>query len=304
MLINLIILLFLLACQKVYSLDCTLKLTCKQKIANAIVINSNNNNESPITLNIELDNTENIEYAESGTFTCEPWDKIRFSNIAYLNNDIYNGGFIGILTIKDNTNVPQDFKSYEDNTIFICDTCSKNFSNTLKFYQESATHEVLEYSCSPQTEIEIDIPYDVIFQVVTTTSLTIPSPQNFQFKTYVSPSIDGADTDIRWVFVNITSIPDINLAEFRKGSTVILIGNLLSLDEIITFSSTGDNFGLFELKFRVVIMNQKVTEEHSIKFNACYKYCSTSNLHTSINTSSKKCKGLSWWSLFYRRYIT
>ena len=114
--INLIILLFLIAYQKVYSLDCTLKLTCKQKCENARVINSINNNESPIALTIGSPNTENTEYAESATFICEPGDKIKFSNIAYLNNDsdneIYNGGFIGILTIKDNANVPKYFNSY------------------------------------------------------------------------------------------------------------------------------------------------------------------------------------------------
>ena len=291
--INLIILLFLIAYQKVYSLDCTLKLTCKQKCENARVINSINNNESSIALTIRSPNTENTEYAESATFICEPGDKIKFSNIAYLNNDsdneIYNGGFIGILTIKDNANVPKYFNSYDDNTIFICDICSNNPSNTLKFYQETVTHEVLEYSGTSQTEIEINIPYEVTFKTVATTPLTIPNSHNFQFQTYVSPSINGANINIGRVYVNITSIPDINLAKFKKGSTVILIGNHLSLDDSITFSSEGNNFGLFELKYTVVIMNQKVTEEHSIKFNVCYKYCSSCNLYSSINPLAKIC---------------
>ena len=264
----------------VHSLTCKLMLTCKASCDNAIKINWEDNAETSINLGTPNDNTAtfNKEYPETN-FQCEPGDKIKFNNNAY-EVSTYEGGFIGKLIVGSET-----FQSDSTpTTIFACNSGCTTSSSTLNFYGESNQITMLEFS-SQQETITIEIPYEINNINTVSFSIIESNQQSFKFEDYISPKINGATKER--LKVKIISIP--NFSILQKNSNNIAENGEVSLDDSITFSISGDNFGLFELTYKVKILSQEEATTHSIQFNVCYKYCSVCGTYTAINPASASC---------------
>ena len=269
----------------VHSLTCKLILTCKASCDNAIKINWEDNAESSIDLGTPNDNTATFSKQYPGTnFVCEPGDKIKFNNNAYeeVITGTYEGGFIGKLIVGTKT-----FESYSTpTTIFACDSGCTTSSSTLNFYDGSNLSTMIEFSAQLKT-FTIEIPYEINNINTVTIDIIELNPQNFLFEDYVIPKITGATKNR--LKVKIITIPDINYALLSKNSNNIAANSEVSLEDSITFSLLDENFGLFELTYKVKILSQEETVTHSIKFNVCYKYCATCGAYSSINPSEKQC---------------
>ena len=97
----------------------------------------------------------------------------------------------------------------------------------------------------------------------------------FQFKTFVKPKFPSAETNNR-LKVKITELPNSSDAYFLKDSDQISIGQVLELTDNIKFNPVSGKYGLFTLKFKVIVMRDiNEDEELTIKFNICYQYCET-----------------------------
>ena len=284
--------------------ECKLKLTCKKDCSNIYLINGLDNSQSSINLDGATtqtivdpnDNTKSYtQYTQydQKTFDCQPGDKIIFNinpkELYETDTDEFKVGFIAILTITGTDNID---KTFNLNDVLSCQpSCSQSTTDELSFKDDSSnTHKIFGNSEYRTIEVTLNIPLEIA-------NIQDPQPinnantaQNFQFKNYVEPKISGTDLGrIQVKLEEITGSDFIKLYKNGNQNDIISVGYPISLTDTITFVHKDDNYGLFELKYKVIVMSEEKTGTHSIKFNVCYKFCQTCDIYDSINTPAKKC---------------
>ena len=266
------------------SLICKLKLKCEGECSDIY--------------KIDYQNLTSMEIHPNQEFSCSLLDKITFINkktiLSGVTSDI---GFICSLIIKDSNNdIVTQYNSYdESDNIFSCEPdCTLSSTKFLNFDDETEQIRILEFSGSSQAQVTINIPFNINIQTSLSSfnPISSGSQQTFVFSSIVTPIIA---TDLTRLKIKITRIPNTNYIKLYKQNNNIDIINddEIGLDEIIVFKPIETNFGLFELKYKVVtIKSEELTQENSIKFNVCHRNCQSCNLYTSINPNeSMECNG-------------
>ena len=273
---------------------CKLKLSCKKQCPKIFL--NGGLTEIVLTDGNAGDTTLNYVKYNEESFNCLPGDKITFS-VDRNDDDENKGGFIGSLIIEGNDHSSQDeYKSDSSDSIFSCDSeCTLSTSGTMKFVDNTECG-VREFSGVLQNQVTIEIPYKLTIN--DQEFININSRQIFIFSDYITPLIQV--DDLSRLQVKITSIEDSNLATIYKTlhpTTYINVNDFVSLTDSLTFD-VGDNFGAFELKYIVKVIDEERTDTHYIKFNFCYKYCSQCEQYTSINPQNKLCRSCNIGAFF------
>ena len=287
---------------------CIIKLTCEKQCNNLFRLikgeSSNTNTISLTTDNIEYDAHDisyilNTQYKPTDSFSCEPGDKITFivehkveiTNTAIVENGLFKVGFIASLIIKDINNEEVTYNSFDEaNNIFSCNpSCTLSTSDsidTLNFTGDSQQYKALGAYNYEQISVTISIPYQ-INDIENQIFYNITSIKTFEFKNFITPKISGAD--LNRIKVKITPITSIDKFNLYKNSIPLGTDESISLTNEIKFEPVEDNYGLFQINYKVIVMDVELSETYSIKFHVCYKYCQDCDQYDSLNSASKKC---------------
>ena len=308
--ITLHLIFLLLSFSYIFSIpQCELKLTCKKECISNLVKLIDGKTGSENTISLVVDTTQTIQDPNDSakyytqyttynpkTFDCQPGDKIVFNinpkDPTDINTDEFKVGFISVLTITGSDGNNKIYNFYDSlNEVLSCiQSCSLSTNDKLVFNSESTEHKILGNSNYYPIKVTISIPYKIKAIQEPQPINNANTPQNFYFQNYIEPEISG--TDLSRIQVKMDEIANndcFNLYKNDNQNDILSVGNFIFLTDKITFSHKNDNYGLFELKYKVKVMSEELTERHSIKFNVCYKFCHTCNTYNSINTPEKKC---------------
>ena len=78
-------------------------------------------------------------------------------------------------------------------------------------------------------------------------------------------------------------------ASTTKIMTCLLAAENSALSDTVTFQPQTDKYGTFTLGYKVIVVNEELSDTYSITFNVCYKYCQTCESYNSENPSEYKC---------------
>ena len=273
--------------------QCILTLFCYKYCNDLKLKNGINNGENGITLTpINTYDANYKKYTE--TFDCQPGDSISFKS--YKDNSADDKvGIIGEIEFshkRDNTNIKYTTTT-SDRDKFGCDTCESLEDTT--FTISETNYYLYGKGGSEFTELEfvIEIPYGYS---ITENPKNVNNviPYQFQFKNLFQTELVDAETNER-IKVKITQSPlcisdNSHSGKLLKGTDEITTGTELSLEDSIKFNPNDeDQYGLFNIKYRIILMNQEIETDYEININVCYKYCHECNEYESIPSNDFKC---------------
>lgn len=289
---------FLLLFYRINNLTCQIKLTCKENCTSLIKINGLTNANDGLTLNeVSSDIDSNYKQYNDISFTCEPGDKITFTNNAYSSttSEVKEGGFISKLIITGADNSNKIYEAGDNSNIFSCSPACSIGTEDLTYSSNDETSTIYGYSDATSVSVTVNIPYEITELTASKAFSDINSnPIQFQFSSYYSPAISGAETDGR-LKIKITYIPDTTKVKLYKDSVsdsnIINSITEIPLETNLFLEKIDDNYGLFSLTYEVLVMNDafSASDPCILKFNVCYKYCSTCNAYSSDSPSDYKC---------------
>lgn len=260
---------------------CFIKFACKGICEQFTLINGINS-EQTFSIGVTSSEVDSINYYQSSLeFECEPGDKITFSN---TNNNV---GIAFYLKIKDDNNVDIIYKTGGNNNILgLSSIC---ISDTENIVIDGQNVNLCQY-VGDRANFIIKIPYEFENPNKEYDNVLYPEGIAFEFKDIFNPTIKGAQTDGR-IKIKITNILDSNKAEIKKeesGNINIDTNTIILLNEKISFKPKNNNFGKFTINFQIIILEEN-TQEFSIDFIVCYKYCSTCIQYDESNNNDYAC---------------
>ena len=217
--------------------ECTIKISCDESCSDLKLINALDSTQTQQTLNPANPavTTDYIQYDDL-TFSCEPGDKIIFTNSN--TNNLKNGGIIFKLDITDGTNTIT-IKSSTQSEKFTCtpSSCSLNSSKKLKFKGLETEENILEFSGTGNIIFELEIPYDYeiqnnnyIYANVLNSGTEIG--KIFKFNEYVKPKLSGSETNgrLQVQIIEISRADDISLT-YNDNSEIVNLNNNIELNK-------------------------------------------------------------------------
>ena len=281
--------------------ECTLKLFCYKSCRFLKLINGKDNTENEITLDNEITDANGKQYTT--TFPCQPGDSISFQS---HNEDISTDDKIGIICEleishaldSDNNNINIKYNTTSHGNKFGCSSCV-SLSDTSSIEIFGANHYLYGQNSPEATHIDFvfKIPYEYSIENGKT-FIDIFNSYQFKFEDLFKSELVDAETDGR-IEVKITQLPRCishpsHNGKLFKGSDEITTTetelSLLSLQDLVTFvPNDEDQYGLYNIKYKIKSMNVVKEDEYEVKFNVCYKFCQTCNQYQSYYPNDFKC---------------
>ena len=279
--------------------QCTLTLICfKSCDPLKLKDGSNNNDDTSITsinLSINEENSNYIKYVN--TFDCQPGDSISLKS----HNTDSNDNKVGIkcdLEIShksDNTNIVYTTNDPSADNIFECSPSTPGISCTI-FSEtlEGTSYDIYGIQNIGNIDIVIKIPYKFSISENPKTVNNIFDSYQINFEELFVPELINAQTNGR-IKVKITQLPSCisdnsHHGKLLKGSDELVIGAEVSFEDSIIFKPNDQNqYGLYNIKYRIISMNQEIETDYEIKINACYQYCNECNEYVSSSSNDFKC---------------